>query len=228
MKKSLFILIIVALASCGKDQKAKILESYVCTNNGITSDHNFKIKYFKEIDPITATDSMIYLMCDTIPTKYYWSGDTVHFTYPDSTGSLKLGRIQKFELDNAITSWIAMQKNYEKEFDEMNTKLLTIEILIEKDETNPAQASTTAFIKNHYEHSLKATEKAIKFMNETLSTLKSAKKYSLLPSETILLRAFNCTYTIINPELKIKQTQTQTFYFNNDLTKVVASLGIKK
>ena len=61
-----------------------------------------------------------------------------------------------------------------------------------------------------------------------IQNLEKAKKYSLMPFETILLRSFDCTYSMLNPILKIKQTQTRTFYFDQELAKILSSSDIKK
>jgi hypothetical protein len=222
MKKLLLLVFIASVIGCESHKKTKLIEFFVSTKDGVTSNLSFKMINLKEIIPITVTDSMLFFLADTIPTKYIWKGDSLYYTYPDRDGSLINDVMSKSIIDSQILSWSEMRKRHEKDLSEAKSNLKGVERDIERDTYNRTYAFTS-FMKNLYESSIESAEESISIIDGVLEDLKSAKKYSLIPSDTRLLRAFECTYSIINPVLRIKQTQTQIFYFDNDLTKVIDS-----
>lgn len=222
MRKFLLFVCIAFAIGCESHKQTKLIEYFVCTKDGVTSELSFKMTNLKELVPITVTDSMLYFMADTMPTKYIWKGDSLYYTYPDRDGSLINDVMSKSTIESQIQSWSEMRKQHEKNLIEAKSNLKGVERDIERDTYNRSYAFTS-FMKNMYESSIESDEKSISIIDEVLEDLKSAKKYSLIPHDTRLLRAFECTYSIINPVLKIKQTQTQIFYFDNELTKVIDS-----
>lgn len=222
MKKLLLFAFIVYVIGCESHQQTKLIEYFVSTKDGVISDLSFKLINLKELVPITVTDSLLYFTTDTLPTKYIWKGDSLYYTYPNRDGSLINDVMSKSRIDSQIISWSEMRKRHKKDLIEAKSDLKGIEKDIERDTYNRSYAFTS-FMKNLYESSIESAEKSIFIIDGVLEDLKSAKKYSLIPPDTRLLRAFECTYSIVNPVLRIKQTQTQIFYFDNEITKVIDS-----
>lgn len=218
MKRLLLLPIILFFAQCQNNKQVKLIEQYVCTTEGVRSDLSFKPLKLEEISSIKATDSMLFFMTDTLPTSFIWKGDSCYFIYPDNNGSLQDEVMAKAEIDSEQVSWIHLRNNHEKSLIEAKTNLKGIEKA-----SYEHSYAYTSFMTDLYESSVDNAEKSIKIIDDYLEDLESAKKYALFNNDSILLRRFECTYSIINPILKIKQTQTQIFYFDNNLTKVIDS-----
>ena len=218
MKKLLLLAIILSSVGCQNNKQIKLIEQYVCTTDGVTSDLSFKSLNLEEISSIKATDSILYFMTDTLPTKYIWKGDSCYFIYPDDNGSLQNEVMAKAEIDSQQLSWIHLRKSHEKSLIEAKANLKGIEKA-----SYEHSYAYVSFMTDLYESSINNAEKSIKIIDDVIKDLESAKKYSLFNNDSVLLRAFECTYSIVNPVLKIKQTQTQIFYFDNDISKVIDS-----
>lgn len=218
MKKFLLLAFIFGLIGCGNNKKINLIESFVCTIDGVTSDLNFKSLKLGEVQPIFATDSLLFFWCDTIALKYTWHGDTLFYTYPYEDGSLINNTFSRARLDSSLIS--------SKNFIESNLTFLN-NCKGKLEETFKKYPFDMEFM-NFQQETIDMIQESLNESKEYIAKLESAKKYSQMPSDTVLLRAFDCTYSILNPLLKVKQTQTQTFYFDSELTKVICSSDYKK
>jgi len=218
MRKILFITISIIFAGCVKNEQRKLIESFVCTTDGITSDLSFKMIKLEEISPITATDSMIFFQSGYLPLKYTWNNDSLSFIYKDEDGTSVEKTITKSLIDSEIVFWVKQKSINETSLKEATTNLNDLEYK----STNHSY-TYISLMTDLFESSINSSEESIRIIEGYLDTLALAKRYSKIDPDTILSRAFNCTYSIFNPVLKVKQTMTQTFYFDNDLSKVICS-----
>jgi hypothetical protein len=211
------------LYGCGNNGPAKLIESFVCTKDGVTSDLGFKKIELREISPITATDSMLYFIIDTLPIKYAWKKDSLSFTYLNENGTLKNETISKSQIDSELVFWVNQRDEGEKSLNEANENIKDV-IKNSRDHSFTYES----FMGKLFKSSLESSEKIVEISKNKIRRLNLAKKYSYFLPETKLLRALDCKYSILNPLLKVRQTQSQTFYFTKDMAKVVSSSGIKK
>jgi len=106
MKKLLLLALIIGLIGCGNNKLTKLIESFVCTTDGVTSDLSFKMIELEEISTITATDSIVYLLwSESIPLKYVWNGDSLSFSYQDEDGTLENETISIARIDSNLISF---------------------------------------------------------------------------------------------------------------------------
>jgi hypothetical protein len=227
MKKFLLLAFIFGLIGCGNNNKINLIESFVCTIDGVTSDLNFKMIKLTEIDPITAIDSLTKLVCDTVVSKYNKQGDFLSFTYPDKDGTQITDTITKSDIDNTIERWIKEIEECKKNLKEAKADLSNLLLPVELNSLNYS-TDYINIMSDLYKTSIESNEGYIELAKSFIESYNSIKKYLQMPSDTVLLRAFDCTYSILNPLLKVKQTQTQTFYFDSELTKVICSSDYKK
>lgn len=223
MKKLLFFAFVLGLTGCTDNKQSKHIETFVCTKDGVTSDLSFKIIRIEEKSSITVTDSMLFYITDILPAKYIWKGDSLQFSYMNEDGAFTDETISKSQIDSEMVFWVNQRAEGEQSLTEANANLKDIE-------SNPKSRSIayTSFMTDLFKSTIESSEKIVKVSEDKIYGLDQAKRYSQIPPETRLLRAFVCTYSIFNPLLKVKQTQTQTFYFDNKLLKVVCSSGIIK
>jgi hypothetical protein len=223
MKNLIFFVWIIGLYGCGNNKPAKLIESFVCTKDGVTSDLGFKKIQLKETSPLTATDSMLYFIIDTIPINYAWKSDSLSFTYLNENGILKSETISKSQIDSELVFWVSQRDEGEKSLLEANANIKDV-IKNSRDHSFTYES----FMGKLFKSSMESSEKLVEISKDKIRRLNLAKKYSYFLPDTRLLRAFDCTYSLYNPILKVRQTQSQTFYFTKDLAKVVSSSGIKK
>jgi len=217
----LILFILIGIIGCTESTDKLLKESielYVCTTDGVTSDLNFKMISLEEIAPITATDSMLYYYAGTLPASYYWDGDSIHF---------KVFDFDLYEWNDVMTiskidEYIWKVDSSLNEGEEVLTELKTMH---EKMQNNYSISSSEMVKINSI---IEDQEQIIDEGKESLNHLNLAKEYSKLPKDTVLGRRYNCTYSILNPVLKLKQTQTKTFYFNDELTQVLGASDVIK
>jgi hypothetical protein len=172
-----------------------------------------------EKSPITASDSIVFLVIGKIPIKYMWVGDSIKGTYTNEKGTSNPFAFSKFTIDTLLKSQIDYKSFLLNSINKMNVEIQKLQLDAATD-PNP-YINYSSFI-SQYE--VMRDEDRQRLENEVATKIqefKLAKKYCQIPFETILLRAFDCTYSIFNPLLQVKQTQTKTFYFDKDLTKVI-------
>jgi hypothetical protein len=230
MKKLLILAFVSCLLGCGNNKQIKLIELFVCTTDGITSDLDVKVIKLKETTQITALDSALYFNFVDRFIKIIYIRDSVKFSYKEDNGVLSDTTFPRkaidslyINIDKQLASWNKMKEENLKSLDETKSNLRKIEL-----ESLKYSYAYNSVMTNLYKTVLESDEKQKEIIDETLTDLNSAKKYTKYPPETIISRGFDCTYSIFNPVLKIKQTQTQTFYFDKELTKIFSSSGIKK
>jgi hypothetical protein len=226
MKKILLVIAIIFLIGCSNNKQVKLIEAFVCTTDGVRSDLSFKMIKLAEISPITVIDSMFFFFLDTMSTRIVWTTDSVELFFQTKYGKVDttvaktfidtIGRV----IDKDIVVWTKMRDDTKNSLVENKAKL--------KEQEFKSNNYVTKIMTEMYQSLVESNENSLSGIEDQLANLAEAKKYSKIPLNNTLLRAFDCIYSIINPILKVKQTQTQTFYFNLDLTKVIASSGIKK
>jgi hypothetical protein len=225
MKKLLLLVFILCLIGCINNKQKKLIESFVCTKDGVISDLNFKMIKLGETTPITATDSAVFWCVGEMPLNYVWIGDTVKGTYLNEGDTLKEYFVPKSNIDTLLKFF----------YDDRDFNLKQIQ----KDKGWIQEYETGKTPEDPYhpkELTIQSLKNDIKYWEENNANLvdpyikkyKQVKHYFQLPPETPLSRSFECTYSLLNPELQVRQTMTRTFYFDNELTKVFGSSDIKK
>jgi hypothetical protein len=223
MKRLLLFALISGLIACNENTQTKLIGSFVCTRDGVTSDLGFKIVKLVEIAPVTVTDSMLYFIVNTLPEDYKWIGDSLSFSYLNENGVTKNETIAKTQIDSEMVFWVTQRAEADSSLTEAKANLESIQKSSDKHSFD-----YKSFMTNLFQSTIESSEKIVEVSDLKIHALTSAKRYSRMRSDDRLLRAFECTYSILNPNLKVRQTQTQTFYFDNALLKIVSSSGIKK
>lgn len=199
MKKLLFFASILCLVSCENKEKFKLIETHVCTTDGVLSNLKFKGIDLKETVPITVVDSIVFLVYGYMPEKQEKLTDSINGT-----------------IDTLLNDNIEYKELLLKQIEEINGSIQKLEI-----------DGVLEDIVIKYKEMIDQREIELEKTEITIKKLELAKAYCKMPSETVLVRPFDCTYSIFNPLLQVKQTLTQRFYFDNNLTKVIGSYNVK-
>jgi hypothetical protein len=213
-----FILCILN-TGCSNNKQKKLIESFISTSDGVISDLKFKMIKLDEKSPITVSDSIVFLVIGNIPIKYLWVGDSIKGTYPNEKGTSNPFAFSKSTIDTLLSSQVDYKSYLLSSINKINIEIGKLQF-DEATDPNP-YINYSSFINRYEEMKDKYKQKLDNEVATRIQELKLVKKYFQIPLETILLRAFDCTYSIFNPALQVKQTQTKTFYFDKDLTKVI-------
>lgn len=225
MKIKILFLSLLIILGCSGSQQEQLIKDYVSVIDSVKSDLKFKLIQIKEGTPITVIDSIIYFIYERMPIKFIAAGDSFKITMLGNDGKPFEKQFEKSIIDTLL---------------EINNedKNLQLEIIHYNDSLEKALRKDMIVNFNpyiDYEHyindafnDISKAEKDLIDVNKEISVLEKAKEYSKLPLQTILSRSFDCTYSIFNPLLHVKQTLTKRFYFNSELTKVLGSSDLKK
>jgi len=230
MKKTIFFSIIIFcifLTGCNTQQnkQKKLIESFICTSEGVVYDLKFKMINLEEKRAITVSDSIVFLVYGKIPIKHTWYRDSIKATilnegfFPFNGNTLVDVNFKKSIIDTMLKIEINHKDYSLIQIKDIENTIKELEIK-EVFNTNP-YLNYTSFI---YRYKSMLNEIKLDIENNTdieINKYKLAKKYSKISTDVVLSRVFDCTYSIFNPKLQVKQTQTKTFYFNNELTKII-------
>jgi len=210
MKKFLLPFTFIFYFGCGNDPIAELIESYVCTTDGVLSDLDFKAIEIKETTAITSTDSMIY--------SFY---DSDHFSYSKLTSLKYSPTSDGFVVSIERVDGLPIEDTFKLERIDIFLES-TEEYLTKMKELRSDVGSYFGRGSKDYIRMGGDIDKAL----EEISLYEKAKAYSLMPPGTIIARSFNCTYSIFNPSQQVKQTQTRTFYLDPEFTKVLGASDV--
>lgn len=205
MKTKLLILSLLLIASCSNNKQAQRIEDFVSTIDGVKSDLKFKSIELKESTTVTSTDSMLYAFFEA------------RYSSEAEMSSLRFIPVA----DSFIVTIIRVDgKQFEDPFkiEEIDRNILITQEYAEN------MRSLFQDAKNIYGRNSEEAKEIEDDINRALEDIKlyeKAKKYSLIPPQTVISRSFECTYTIFNPILQVNQTMTKKFYFDNSLSKVL-------
>lgn len=227
MKKLIFSLVVVCLSiiSCRNNQQAKLIESYVSTIEGVVSDLKFKAIDIVESTPVTAVDSMIYSVYEQIPVKYTMVGDSFDVVLINNKEEQYNMVFKKTIIDDLLELDQKMIDLQRRRIIRSDSMINDLEINM-RTRFNPYIDYAT-YISDFRDTKVEAQDE-IEDRQKDIQKLELAKKYSLMPPETVLLSSFDCTYSIFNPLFQVKQTHRRRFYFDKELTKVVGSAVVNK
>lgn len=192
MKKILFILTALTLASCGQSKEEKLISDYVQTFGDSKIDANFKMKSLEKQNDITAKDSLVILK------SYFEEKKNDKISQFQETIDYNKERLEEKTKDLAESnpSFTSINELYQKSIDDAKSE-------IERNEKNIEL----------YQGDCKGT-----FLEPVLMKIADYEKQG----DKVLYTKYKASYSINNPMLNnTKQEFEREFYINSDKTRVV-------
>lgn len=213
MKRAYLILILFISLSC-TDEREKVIGNYVQRIGNVKTDMSFSIKKIKELEPISANDSLEILTKELVQLKGEFIAalkrqvtinenqlEVLEYNIKNYQSNFP-GNLSQSELEDRI-------ENFNKHIEETKARIIDLTDQIEKVQND------------HIDQIADFENRAGQELIELKSTSDRIKQYESNP-ELILANKCKVTYKIKNPLMnKVKQEVTTIFIFSPDNRKIL-------
>jgi len=214
MKRLYFLLILLIIFGC-TDEREKVIGDYVQTIGNVKTDMSFSVKKLKELEPITAKDSVEILTADYTRLKDEFITsfkrqvkisenqlEVLEYNIKNYQTNFS-GNLSKSELEDRIA-------DFNKHIEETKTRMADLTDQIEKVQNDQINEITD------FENRAGEELVQLKSINDRKS------RYQSNP-ELVLANRCRVTYKIKNPLMnKAKQEITKIFVFSPDNQNILA------